>query len=139
MVIIGIDHGKKRVGIAKSDELGMFAHALCFFKAEPEEELFRKIANLIDETKAEICVVGLPLQMDGSEGIAAQGVMAFVERMKAVVTIPIEAYDERLTTAEAMEYLRASGMSGKKKRKKVDALAAQIMLQGYIDEMKASN
>jgi len=133
MVILGLDIGEKRIGIAKSDALGMFAHGMEFIERTEDNTHFEKIQACIDEHSVEKIIVGMPINLDGSEGLAAEHMRGFIEIMKDHVSVPIETWDERLTSKEAMRYMQDSSLSGSKKRKRVDSLAAQIMLQNYLD------
>jgi len=133
MVIIGLDMGEKRIGIAKSDELGMFSHAICFIERTSDEELASKLNEIIHSYAAKKVICGFPKKLDGTCGEAGNQIMQLVERLTPQLTVPIELWDERLTTKEAYRYMQGSSLSGKKKKKKIDALAAQIMLQNYLD------
>jgi len=139
VTVIALDLGGKRVGIAKSDELGLMAHAMPFLDASPEEDLLKQLGKIIFETKASKVIVGHPLQMTGEAGIAAQNVEKRVERLRErFPQVPFELWDERLTTKAAEVFLRESGQSQAKRRKRVDSLSAQIMLQNYLDLKRGS-
>lgn len=131
--ILGLDIGKKRVGIAKSDELGMFAHAIGFISFESKEVLTTNLKELIAEHMITKIVVGLPKKLDGTEGIAAEAITNLIRSIGQNIECPFEFWDERFSTKEAMRYMSNTSLSGSKKKKKVDALAAQIMLQNYLD------
>ena len=139
MVLIGLDVGTVRVGVAKSDELGMFAHPIGYVDRGKDEDFMQKIKELVATYTAEKVVVGLPLNLDGSHGLAAKTIMQLVDRIKECVPVGVETWDERLSTKGAQRYMQAAPLSGKKKRKKVDSLAAQIMLQNYLDFYKVRN
>ena len=129
-----MDLGGKRVGIAKSDELGLMAHALPFIDAQPAESFLNRLEKVLEETKASRVIVGHPLAMTGESGIAAQKIEKQVESFRErFPRIPFELRDERLTTKSAHVYLRTSGQSQTKRRQKVDSLSAQILLQDYLD------
>jgi putative Holliday junction resolvase len=131
--ILAIDHGTVRMGIAVSDELGMMAHPVGFIPAEPIEDFFTRLASVIAEKQPVLIVVGMPRNMNGTYGPAAEKVRAFVGELGKRVTIPIKLVDERLSSTQANRSLSASGVKGKKKRESVDAAAAAIILQSYLD------
>ncbi len=133
MIFLGLDIGEKRIGVAKSDELNMFAHSVGYFERGTDTELAEKLNEFINTCQAERIVVGLPIKMDGTEGIASENIRSLIYRIKDKIPVPIETWDERLTSKQAMQYMHGSSLSGKKKKKKVDALAAQVMLQSYLD------
>ena len=133
MVLLGLDIGEKRIGVAKSDELNMFSHSVGYIDRGTDTELIQKIRELIETYHPQKIVVGLPIKMDGTPGIASEKIKALVTTLKEQLTTPIDTWDERLTTKEAFRYMHDSSLSGSKKKKKVDALAAQIILQSYLD------
>jgi putative Holliday junction resolvase len=133
---IGIDFGDKRFGIALSDGTGRIAHPLEV--AEGREKALEALSRLISGEEVARIVVGLPRNMDGSLGPKAQEVLRFVEDLKKRFPIPVDTWDERLTSMEAERYLRESGMSRSKWRGKVDRVAAQILLQSWLDAHLAS-
>jgi len=133
MRILAIDHGTKRMGIAVSDELGMLAQPVGFLAAEPFEEFLEELKTLLAEREVELILVGMPRNMDGSYGPQALKVQDFVAVLKRAVSQPVKTWDERLTTVQAVGKLRASGKKAKQQREKVDAAAAAVLLQGYLD------
>ncbi|MBN1494017.1 MAG: Holliday junction resolvase RuvX [Candidatus Omnitrophica bacterium] len=133
MTVLGIDYGTKRIGIAKSDALGMFAHGVGHIENTDEKSVFEAIKAYCQEFATNRIVVGLPKQLDGTIGIAAEKVLAFVEKLKGEIDIEVTTWDERLTSKSADRYMTPDAISNRKKRKKIDQLAAQIMLQGYLD------
>ena len=137
MVLLGLDIGKKRIGVAKSDELNMFSHAVGHFMRGTDDELINKINELIEMYHPQKIIIGLPKKMDGTEAVASSAIQELINTIKEYIPIGIETWDERLTTKEAFRYMHDSSLSGLKKKNKVDALAAQIMLQNYIDYNKA--
>ncbi len=145
--IMALDVGSVRIGIALSDASGFLAspHSTLHVSRD-ETHLWEAIQRLIDETEAESLVVGLPISLDGQ--IHAQGarIQAFVERLKQHIAIPVTFWDERLSTVEAERLLAERGQassggrarSGKSARRKrnqqgIDALAAAVILQEYLD------
>jgi len=130
---LGIDHGEARIGLAISDELGMLAHPLKTLDArgKPIEE----IAAIVAEKNIAIIVLGLPKNMNGSEGPAAEKARAFAEKLRAVISCPVKLWDERLTTTAAQRSLHEAGRDVKKSRAVIDQAAAQILLQTYLDSV----
>jgi putative Holliday junction resolvase len=137
MRILALDHGTKRIGVAVSDELKMLAQPLEYIPAEPFAEFLARLRELLREKEVEIVVVGLPRNMDGSYGPAALKVRDFVAALKAAVTVPIETWDERLTSVQANRLLIAGNVSRQKRKEKVDKMAAAILLQAYLDALAA--
>ena len=133
MRTLGIDHGTKRMGLALSDELGMIAHPMEFFPAEPLAGFLGRLKAIIQEKGVETVVVGMPRNMDGSYGPAAEKAREFVAALKGAISIPVKTWDERLTSAQANRFLIESGMRRDKRKLKVDQTAAAILLQSYLD------
>lgn len=141
--IVGIDYGTVRIGIAISDEQKIIASPLCILPAEKKTE--RTIVNLLHMLKEhqhqhryeiEEIVIGLPLMMSGKIGFLADEVQHFVSLLKKMVTIHITTWDERLTSVQAERSLREASLSRKKRVKKVDTVAAVIILQNYLSFKK---
>lgn len=131
--LVGLDYGKARIGVAISDDLGMMAHPRQTVPAHPPEEALRLLAEFARKEKAEAFVLGLPLNMDGTEGPAAEGVRAFGKKLETVAELPVRFWDERLTTVTAQEMLHSAGRNAKKGRAVIDQVAAQVILQSYMD------
>lgn len=136
MSILGLDYGQKRIGVAKSDELNFMAHPIGFVPFKNEQDLINTIENLVAEHQVKKVVVGLPITLKGEAGPAAQKVMLFVEELRKQIQFPVVTWDERLTTAQAERALLAQDVSRSKRRVKRDAIAAEIMLQSYLDFLK---
>ena len=134
--LLGIDLGKARVGIAISDELGLLAHPLETFPADKKKALLERIAAIVREKKVESVVVGLPRNMNGSMGPAATEALAFVDQLRAKISCAVVTWDERLTTVAAHRTLREAGRSTRTTRGQVDQVAAQMILQGYLDQLQ---
>jgi len=133
-VILGIDHGDARIGLAISDDLGMFAHPLETVSARDIEAAKKRIAEIVAGKKIGRVVVGLPRNMDGSYGPAAEKVRAFANELKArIVPCEVEFVDERLTSVAAQKALHASGRSAKQSKGVLDQVAAQMILQTWLD------
>ena len=136
MPILGLDYGQKRIGVAKSDELDFMAHAFGFIPVKTESELFGFVKKVIDENKIKKIVIGLPITLKGETGTQAKKVLAFAERLRNQVACPVLLWDERLTTAQAERALIDQDVSRSKRKVKRDAIAAEIMLQSYLDFLK---
>lgn len=133
--ILGIDLGRARIGVAVSDELGMLAHPVETIPASGDA--LKRIAQIVTEKNAERVVVGLPRHMNGSVGTGATEALAFAEKLRAQVSCEVITWDERLTTTAANRALRASGRKTRESRAFVDQVAAQMILQGYLDSLGA--
>ncbi|MFT7623107.1 MAG: putative Holliday junction resolvase [Myxococcota bacterium] len=131
---LGIDLGERRTGIAVSDDRGVLALLLCTLTRERKvSDRVRRIARLGEEHKVQAFVVGLPLQMDGGEGAGATAARAFAARLAERTGKPAYLRDERLTSQEAAESMRAAGADHKRIKELVDQVSAQIILQGWLD------
>lgn len=132
--ILGIDHGLKRMGLALSDPSETFARP---FQVVPAStDVVKVLVELAGREEVERFVVGLPLNMDGSLGPKAREVLEFVERLREASDLPVDTWDERLTTVQAERLLRAGGTRPRQRAQKVDKVAAQILLQSYLDSRK---
>lgn len=131
--ILGIDHGEARIGLALSDELGMLAHPLETIKIKEERDPIGRIAAVIVREKVEIVVIGMPRNMNGTYGPAADKVKEFAAKLKEKAPCTIKFWDERLTTVAAQKSLHESGKNVKQGRAVIDQVAAQMILQGYLD------
>ncbi|MDD3276720.1 MAG: Holliday junction resolvase RuvX [Kiritimatiellales bacterium] len=129
--ILGIDHGDVRIGIAMSDETAFLASSLCVL--DSTNAGLDQIVALVVEHKVEKIVVGLPRNMNGSYGPATEKVRKFIEKLESRISIPVVEWDERLSTVSAHNALREAGLDGKKRKGVVDKVAAQIILQNYLD------
>lgn len=134
MRALGVDLGSKRIGVAVSDPTGTLAspHEVVARSGDRRAD-HRRLVALAEELGVERIVVGLPLSLDGSVGPAAQGVLDEVDDLAATTHLPIETYDERLTTVTAERSLREQGMKGRDRRKVVDKAAAAVLLQAWLD------
>ena len=132
--IIGVDFGRARIGIAVSDELGMLAHPVETIPAH--ENPAKRIAEIVQEKNAERVVVGLPRHMNGTVGEAAAEALAFANKLRALLSCEVVMWDERLTTMAANRALRDSGQKTRNTRGVVDQVAAQMILQGYLDGLQ---
>ena len=134
MTVLGIDYGDRRIGLAISDSTGLIASGLATLERRgPSVDVTDEIRRVCDEHGVERIVVGLPINMDGSHGPRAQTTLEFVERLREAVDVEVETWDERLTSVQADRLMLAADLSRKKRKKRIDRLAAQIMLQSYLD------
>lgn len=136
MIIMSVDYGDKRTGIAVCDKLEMLASPVGVLVEWNAETLADKIVSLANEKKAETIVVGLPKNMDGSKGFRADACEQLGELIKVRTEIPVMFWDERLTTVSAHRILSDNNVRGKKRKAVVDSVAAEIILQDYIDYRK---
>lgn len=135
---IGVDYGSKHVGVAICDEYGMFSHPLDDYDAKPPGKLMQRLVKLAHDEDAHGFVVGMPFNMDGSEGPAARITRAFAEALKEASSRPVELFDERLSSWEAEGKLISAGMKLSARRKRVHACAAQIILSSFVERRKAA-
>jgi putative holliday junction resolvase len=135
MRILALDHGTVRIGVAVSDELKLIAQPLEFIPAQPFEGFLARLRQLLQEKEVERIIVGLPRNMDGSYGPAAEKVGQFVATLKGLVAVPIETLDERLTTVQAHRVLREVNTRRDQRKKRIDQTAAALLLQSYLDRI----
>ena len=133
MVFLGIDLGKVRTGLALCDEGEILASPLAVITEHNRERLVEKIAEVARENQVKKLIVGLPKNMDGSEGESAQNAREIGALLEARTGLPVEFFDERGTTITAHSYLNETNTRGKKRKAVVDAVAAVVILQGYLD------
>ena len=133
--VLALDLGKRRIGLALSDELGITAQGLETLQRSNIREDLARLAQLASEKNVALILMGNPLHMSGHEGRQAEYARDFGERLRDVTGLPIEYRDERLTTVEAQRVLRQSGISIQKRAKAVDRLAAVILLESYLDSL----
>lgn len=131
--ILGVDFGERRVGLALSDPTGFLASAHSVLIVQSAAHAANEVARVARETACIRIVVGLPLNMDGSKGPSAQKAEAFIESLRTKVKVPVVAWDERLSTKSAHDFLQATGHSAKDRRGIVDKVAAEVLLQTYLD------
>ena len=134
--ILALDFGRVRIGAAISDQLQLLAHPLETIPAN--EQAISRVVDIVREKNVDHVVAGLPKQMDGQIGTAATEVLQFVEKLRAMVPCQVVTWDERLTTAAAHRALRDAGKNTRHTRGYVDQVAAQIILQSYLDRRAAS-
>ena len=132
MKILAIDYGDARTGVAVSDPTRSLAGYTTVIQSRDPEDVAKKIAGLVQEHKAEEIVMGFPRNMDGSEGPRAELYRRFAKQVEEATGISVRLWDERRTTIEAHAILHESGKKMKAHKKNVDAVAASLILEGYL-------
>lgn len=133
MIILSVDYGDARTGIAVCDRTELLASPVTVICETDRDTLLKKIADIALERRAELIVVGLPVNMDGTHGSRAQACEDFAQALTELCSIPTVMRDERLTTVSAHNVLNATNTRGKKRKAVVDAVSAVMILQDYID------
>ena len=133
MRYLGIDYGKKRIGLALSDIMGMMAQPFDVIEFKGLKNNIENILKIAEEKEVSCIVVGKPVNMNATEGEMAALATEFVEELKKVTDIKVEMIDERLTSRQADVYMLSADLSRQKRKKNVDKLAAAIILQTYLD------
>ena len=133
MLILGLDHGTRRIGLAVSDPTGTLARPLPFVENKSEARAAREIAALVQREKIELILLGLPRNMDGTRGEAAAKVEAFAEQLRRATKTSIKLVDERLSTVQAGRQLQEAGRDTRDQRSRIDSEAAAVLLQSYLD------
>lgn len=132
MIIMSVDRGKARTGIAYSDKSEAFAFPKTVITEYNSEKLAEKIAAEANEIGASLIVVGLPRRTDGTFGDSAEECLALAEKLKELTSLPVETYDERFTTVSAHTALNFTDTRGKKRKAVIDAVAATMILEDYL-------
>ena len=135
--ILGLDFGRARIGVAISDELQLLAHPLETIESSSADKVARRVQKIVAEKQVDCVVVGLPRQMNGAIGPAAEKTQHFVEKLRPLVSCEVVTWDERLSTVAAERALRDAGKKTRETRGIRDQVAAQIILQGYLDRLNA--
>ena len=135
--VLGIDLGDARTGLAVSDELRMLAHPLETIESNSIETVARRIRTITSEKDIECVVVGLPRNMDGSLGKSAEQAERFAEKLTGMINCQVVTWDERLSTVAADRALQAAGKKTRQTKNIRDQVAAQIILQSYLDRLSA--
>jgi putative Holliday junction resolvase len=128
-----IDLGKARVGVAVTDELGLYAHPRPLLDGRSRKALLSALSALARDEGITRFIVGLPLEMNGDEGPAARRAAEFAQALADATGVEVELLDERLTTVEAGRRLREGGVSGRRGKERVDGAAAALLLQAWLD------
>lgn len=129
---MGIDYGDARVGVAMTDPLGLTAQGIGTVKNNGLNKLTEELGRIIDEYKPDTVVIGLPKNMDGTEGFRAEATYKFADRLRNVYNGKIEFFDERLTTMGAARFLDTTNTRGKKRKGVIDTVSACLILEGWI-------
>ena len=130
--MLGIDYGSKRIGVAVADHETRFARPLEVIDVSKQDPIAR-VVELVDDLDVSLIVVGKPLGLSGKEGPAVAAQSVFLGELRAAVTVDVREHDERLTTVLADQQMRAAGLKRGAQKQLRDAIAAQVMLQGYLD------
>ena len=131
--ILALDHGTKRIGVALSDELGWTAQPLETYERQTLDLDIAHILDLVKVHEVGKVLLGLPLRLNGEEGLAVQAVHQFLERLAEALPVPVVTWDERLTTKDAESLLISADVGWKKRKGLVDQIAAAILLQSYLE------
>lgn len=132
MRVMGVDYGDARTGIAMSDLLCSIVGSTTVIHSRKDEKTIAEIRKLIDQNGVTEIVVGLPKNMDGTEGPRAEVCRAFAKQLEEVTGLPVNMWDERRTTVEAHNILSQHNYHGQKRKNTVDAVAASLILEGYL-------
>ena len=136
--ILGLDVGTRRIGVAVSDPLGITAQRLTIIERRSAQADVDAVAALAAQQHAEAVVVGLPLTMQGTQGDQANQVMVFVEALRAQLSCPVQTVDERLTTVQGERALLETDTSRRRRKRVIDQVAAQLILQTYLETHHAN-
>jgi putative Holliday junction resolvase len=138
MRLLGLDFGTKRIGVALSDEMGWTSQGLTTIERKGNRKDIEKIGRLVEEHEVEEIVLGLPLNMDGSEGKSAEAVRKFAALLQERLKIAVHLWDERLSSWEAEGILKEAEVKPKKRKQVVDKLAAALILKSYLEAQRES-
>ena len=130
---LGVDYGDKRTGLAECDPSGLLASGITTISESGMRHTAERVAKEAESRSCKKIVIGLPKNMDGTEGERTDVIRAFADLVREYTDIPIDFYDERMTTMAAYRFLDNTGTFGKKRRAAIDTLSAEIILQNYID------
>ena len=133
---LGLDIGDRRIGVALGDPGGILASPFTIIDRSDDSQAIEAIISIINQHQVEQIVVGWPRSMDGSTGKQAEKVKDFVQRLRSYTEVPVEFRDERLTTVSAKRLMQAANTKKTRRRAKDDAIAAALILQGYLDEAR---
>jgi putative Holliday junction resolvase len=133
MRILGVDFGHKRIGLALSDETGAIAQPLDYIAGGAAAGVCRELVRICAERKVGKVVVGVPLRLDGKPSEQTERTLAFIAELRRATTVPVMEWDERLTSVQAERALLEGNVRRRERKQKIDKVAAQIMLQSYLD------
>lgn len=132
--LLGLDVGDRRIGCAISDSLGLTAQRLTLIERHATVADVEVVRSLVEQHAAQAVIVGLPLTLHGEQGVQAGKVNTFVQALRQRLTVPVHLIDERLTTVQGERALLATGTSRRKRKQMIDQVAAQLILQQYLDQ-----
>ena len=138
-ILLGLDIGDTRIGVAISDALEVTAHPLCTLTRKNRQVDLILIADLVSIHEVERVIIGLPISLDDSLGTQAEKIQKFAERLEGVIDVPIAFQDERFTTAEAQELLRELGKDAREQKGLVDEVAAVLILRDYLNHQQGTS
>ena len=133
MRVAGLDFGQARIGLAVSDEMGVLAHPRPFLDGRDVSGILKKLAGLARDEGWQRVILGLPRNLDGSEGLSARRARRFASLVERATGLPVEFLDERLSTREAKARLTEQGLTAKEQRSRIDSASAAILLQSWLD------
>ena len=136
MRIMAIDYGDARTGVAISDATGLLAGFTTVIHSRRAEQVTEELRKLIEQHKVDELVMGFPRNMDGTEGVRAELCREFAAKLGEATGLPVVMWDERRTTVEAHNILSQHNYHGKKRKNTVDAVAASLILEGYLNSLK---
>ncbi len=132
--VLGLDYGEKRIGLALSDLLGITAQPLCLLQRETDPGVIEEIGKLIEPNEVALVVVGLPVNLSGEDSPQTKRTRRFISKLRKNLSVKIIPWDERLSTSEADRALRDMEVKPSKRKNLRDIIAAQLILQGYLDQ-----
>jgi len=136
VIVVGLDVGRRRIGVAASDPTGFLASGVRVIQRATLERDVEAVRSLVESLGAAQVVVGYPLSMSGEAGPQAEETERFVEALRLRTSVPVILWDERLSTLEADRRMQEAGVSGRKRRQRVDVAAAILVLQSYLDSIR---
>ena len=136
---LGVDYGDKRTGLAECDLSGQLASGICTISEGGMRKTAERVKKEAELRNCKKIIIGLPKNMDGTEGPRADVVKAFASLLSEICDITIEYFDERMTTMAAYRFLDGAGTFGKKRKEVIDTLSAELILQGYLDRERSQN
>jgi putative Holliday junction resolvase len=136
VIVVGLDVGRRRIGVAASDPTGFLASGVRVIQRATLERDVEAVRSLVESLGAAQVVVGYPLSMSGEAGPQAEETERFVEALRLRTSVPVILWDERLSTLEADRRMQEAGVSGRKRRQRVDVAAAILILQSYLDSIR---
>jgi putative Holliday junction resolvase len=130
--LLGVDHGRRRIGLAITDAERKLAQPLETLNAQRAQSAFQRLKTLVQSHHIKALIIGYPLEMDGREGPRCQSVRAFVRNIESMVDVPILYWDERLSSAAAKDYLQEAGLSNEQRISRIDQAAAAVILESLL-------